>query len=94
MRMSEVRSLPAAPNFMLYTQLHTGPDMINYHKHLYGCEHNETTKRICLACKFNAWQSQSKKQPSVVDKTFEQLLTRQDKELLRDMLITYDKEQQ
>jgi hypothetical protein len=64
--------------------------MQNYHKHLHGCMHNPTIRKICLACKFDAWQTQSRKPSSVIGKEFYKLLTPQDKELLSDMLITYE----
>ena len=62
--------------------------MANHHKHLFNCEHNETVRRCCIACKFDAWQAQCRKPVSVVGKELDQLLTTQDKELLHDMFIT------
>lgn len=62
--------------------------MINYHSHLHGCMHNNSIRSICIACKFDAWQMQSRKPSSVVGKDFEKQLTLQDKELLHDLLIS------
>jgi hypothetical protein len=63
--------------------------VINYHKHLVGCMNNESLRRCCIACKFDAWQS-AKHAPSVMGKTFAQLLTQQDAKMLRAMLISWE----
>lgn len=67
--------------------------MINYHHHLAGCMNNESLRRVCLACKFDAWQNLVKN-PTVMGKSFEQLLTKQDAKMLRDMLISWTEVQQ
>ena len=59
---------------------------LNLHKHLFSCEWNPSIRAICIACKFDAWQSATHK-PTVMGKTFEQQLTSQDKALLHEMLI-------
>jgi hypothetical protein len=65
--------------------------MVNYHHHIQGCMNNESLRRVCLACKFDAWQAAVRK-PRVMGKTFEQLLTGQDAKLLRAMLISWEED--
>ena len=62
--------------------------MINYHKHLFNCEHNKSIKAACIACKWEKWQN-AKSVPTVVGKTFEEQMTKQDAELLHEMLISW-----
>ena len=62
---------------------------INYHVHLHGCMSNESLRRICIACKWDAWQN-AKHAPSVMGKTFAQQLTQQDAKMLRAMLISWE----
>lgn len=62
---------------------------INYHRHLFNCMNNESTRKVCIACKWDAWQS-AKHAPSVIGKTFAQLLTQQDAKMLRAMLISWE----
>ena len=62
--------------------------MINYHVHLHGCAHSPSIRRICIACRFDQWQA-TKSKPTVVGKTFEEQMTKQDAELLHEMLISW-----
>jgi hypothetical protein len=63
--------------------------VINYHKHLFNCEHNETIKRICIACKFEAWNNAKQNVAPILGKSFEQMLNKADEELLHDMHISW-----
>jgi hypothetical protein len=74
---------------MLHITVHPRFTLINYHKHLFNCERNAAIKAACVACKWDEWQRTSRRPPSVMGKTFEQLLTTDDAKLLHEMLITY-----
>lgn len=59
----------------------------NPHPHIYNCDTNESAKKVCVACRWDAAQRVSKEPLVLTGKTFEQMLNTSDEELLRDMLI-------